>query len=98
MFTNPFADATRYHVRHHFGAPGRGVNMAMAAGLIAHAPDVNLERLQFRPIQRQAVSREFFLKAIHRYNIEKNEPTKLFPFFWSGTNPIGCFRKQFANK
>ena len=46
MFTNPGANPPRDHFIHHFGAPRRGVHMAMRASLIAFASHVDLQRLK----------------------------------------------------
>ena len=68
MLLNPVADAARDAGAHHFGAPGRGIDVAMAAGLVALAADVDLQRLEPRAGEREAVGAEFGVEAVHSGN------------------------------
>ena len=46
MGSNPLSNLVRRFARHHLGAPGRGLDMAVSAGLVAFAADVNLKGLE----------------------------------------------------
>ena len=48
MFANPARNAGGDLAAHHFGAPGGGVDVAMAAGLVAFSAEVQLQRLESR--------------------------------------------------
>ena len=66
MLNNPVADAVGRRFVHHLRPPRRGIDVAMAAGLIALPPDVDLPRLQTRSTQGQVVLRQRLFKAIHQ--------------------------------
>jgi hypothetical protein len=55
MPPNPVSDPFRCFPVDHLGPPWGGIDMTMAAGLIALAADVDLEGLQAVPAQVQAV-------------------------------------------
>jgi hypothetical protein len=65
MFANPFPDPSRDRFRHHLRAPRRGINMAVRAGLVAFAADIELQRLQPVAAQGQPVPGQFGIKAVH---------------------------------
>jgi len=43
---NPITDPVSGFPVHHLGAPGGGIDVAMAAGLVALTPDVDLEGVE----------------------------------------------------
>src|SRR3954465_5532289 len=47
IFFFPLANAMSSRFLNHFRTPGGGIHMTMPAGLIAFAPNVNLQCLQF---------------------------------------------------
>jgi hypothetical protein len=62
MCANPIAHPAGNLGTHHFGAPGCSVDVAMAAGLVALAPHVNLERLQLTTAEGLAMLGQFVSK------------------------------------
>jgi hypothetical protein len=65
MFANPLADTARDLGRHHLSAPRRGVHMAVAAGLIALAANVDLKGSQRGAPQSQTLLGEFLIESTH---------------------------------
>ena len=66
VFRNPITNAPSRRLIEHLGAPRRGIHVAMTAGLITLAADIELQRDERLPSQLQIVPGEFFLKSIHR--------------------------------
>ena len=62
---NPVTDAMGRRLVHHLRPPRAGIDMAMTAGLIALAPDVDLKGFQARAAQSQIVAGQSLFKAIH---------------------------------
>jgi hypothetical protein len=67
MLLNPRADVMRGRFIDHLGAPWRGIDMTVAAGLIAFAPNIDLERLQGAAAQRKPMVGELLVEAVHRW-------------------------------
>ena len=65
MLFNPLTDAMSDGLADHFRSPRTRIDVAMAAGLVALAADVQLQRLQPTPSQRQAMLRQLLFEPIH---------------------------------
>jgi hypothetical protein len=65
VLADPCADLVCDFLRHHLGARGTGVDMAMGAGLVALATDVDLEGLESAPDERGTVFLEEGLEMVH---------------------------------
>src|SRR5436190_182952 len=83
MAANPVADPQGGCPVNGLGAPGSGVDMAVAASLVALATDIQLERLERGSPQCQPVSRQLFTEDILGVRSHGNRSTprgrKLWP-------------------
>ena len=59
MLENPCADLVGSRFIHHFGARRTGIDMAMGAGLVALAADVDLKRFKRATSELQSVRGNF---------------------------------------
>jgi hypothetical protein len=65
---NPINDPVSDGFGHGFGPPGRGIDMAMAACLVAFAPKINLECFDFAPSERITSVAKFGRKCVQRFD------------------------------
>jgi len=65
VFEDPCADFVGAFFGHHFGAVRPCIDVAMGAGLVALAADVDLEGLEATAGERRVVGVEFALEGIH---------------------------------
>src|SRR4030095_16791498 len=65
MFFDPLPDALGGLGFHHLRPPGRSIDVAMPARLIAFAPDVELKRLQRGPFQHKPMTLQLLFKYVH---------------------------------
>ena len=65
MLFRSLGDSLGNGTAHHFCPPRPGVDMAMAAGLVAFAAHVDLQRLQTAAAQAQPCSLKPLLESIH---------------------------------
>src|SRR5258706_877411 len=65
MSCYPCANSFRSRLIDHFRPPRAGVNVTMAAGLIAFAPDIDLQRLQRAATQAQIVFCKLLVEGVH---------------------------------
>lgn len=56
MPAHPFGDAEEDLPIHHLGPPGGGLDVAMAAGLVAASAEIDLERLEGSATQVESVA------------------------------------------
>lgn len=68
---DPVGDSLGSFRREHFRAPGTGINVAMAAGLIAFAADVNLEGLESVAAKGDVMGSEFLVEKVHSFSVAR---------------------------
>ena len=66
---DPLKDAVSRRGIHHFTSPGCGIHMAMAAGLVALTPHIDLERFQGGSLKPFLVLLEFLIERVHAVDL-----------------------------